>query len=408
MIFTEGTPDMNFATWQAKAAELLQSNQIQSGDYRYTRPAPITYEYQWLWDSCFHALAYQWLDPQMAQDELLSLIARQMPTGADAGMILHMTHWDNSGDALWGRPEGSILTQPPLIASAAERVHQRTGDQAFLQKIYSAEAAYHAWFQRRRDPDGDKLVSLIHPWETGWDASPRWDTKANPNPEETKAARHAHVKVLQEHACDAQSLGAAGHYHVEVLDFNAIRAADLEALARIARILGREAEAQTWEQEARAVQQAVMQKIAQHGGMWDLRGLDEQPIRVETSAKFVLLFGGCASPEQAAELVTELQTPRWWTPFPVPTSPTDAATFAPDHYWRGNVWLSVNWLIYSGLRRYGYTQLASQLAERSVALVAQSGFCEYYNPLTGAGHGPTQQSWSTIIVDMLATEQGEL
>ena len=79
----------------------------------------------------------------------------------------------------------------------------------------------------------------------------------------------------------------------------------------------------------------------------------------------------------------------------------------PDTYWRGNVWPCVNWLIFKGLQRYGYNDLARELAENSVDLLKQSGFWEYYNPITGAGLGGSTFSWAAALLDMIATVQNE-
>jgi len=398
---------MNWNDWVEKCAAVLKGNQIASQGFRYTRPAPHVYEFQWLWDSCFHAITYRWFDPKMAQDELISLTEHQVKAGADAGMVPHMTYWNGSGVELWGRADRSIITQPPLISIAAWLVYEKSQDRAFLEQLYPRLVAYQEWFDRRRDPDGDHLVCLIHPWETGLDASPRWDLPMkldHPTPEESKAARHRHVKVLMEHDCDAQSLGKAGHFHVETLDYNAIRAADLESLAEIAGLLGDSAE--RWRSKAHAVQTAVQAKLIRPEGFVDLNGLDEQPIQKASNAPFVLLFGGCLKQRAVEPLVQDLTSPRFWTNYPVPTTPTDDELFSPNHYWRGNVWLVFNWLIYQGLRRYGYVQEASHIAQRSLALVEEHSFHEYFNPLTGDGCGPDQQSWSTIALDMLATEEG--
>ncbi|HLA42050.1 MAG TPA: hypothetical protein VJZ27_01365 [Aggregatilineales bacterium] len=142
-------------------------------------------------------------------------------------------------------------------------------------------------------------------------------------------------------------------------------------------------------------------------GVFDLMGLDEQPIKQAASAPFYLLFGGCVDQDQAARLVTQMTAPRFWTPFPISATPGDDPLFSPNHYWRGNVWMSVNWLIYRGLRRYGFFAEASQLAGRSLSLVETYGFHEYFNPLTGEGYGPNLQSWTTLVLDMLATERGQ-
>lgn len=395
---------MNFDTWVERCAAILRGNQIESRGYRYTRPAPHVYEYQWLWDSCFHAITYRWFDPEMAKAELLSLIAGQITEGADAGMIPHMLYWKDDGAALWGRPQSSIITQPPLPGVAAHLIYERDADRAFLEALYPALAAYHEWFDRRRDPDGDHLVCLIHPWESGWDASPRWDApmKLNqPTDEQSKAARHALVKDLIAYDCDPAALGRAGFYHVESVEYNAIRAADLEALAFIASEIGESGA--PWKKRAQQVQ-AASRKFITPVGVYDLSGPDETPLKTPSAAPFILLFGGCVDTVQAAELVERLTGPGFWTPFPVPTTPCDDPAFDPGHYWRGNVWPSVNWLIYQGLRRYGYTTEAAHIAKRSGELVAASGFHEYFNPLSGEGYGPDQQSWATIVLDMIATE----
>lgn len=396
--------------WKNRCADVLRSNQISSKGYRYTRPAPRTYEQQWLWDSCFHALVYQHFDRAMAWDELRSICAGQITTGPDAGMIPHMIYWQGGGSALWGTDTQSIITQPPLIASAASRIALTTGEQGPLRDLYTSLCAYHEWFDRRRDPDEDHLVTIIHPWESGWDASPRWDLPMKlirPSDEASKAARHALVQVLQQADTDVSALERAGSFCVEAADFNAIRAADLEALASIGELIGAD-NCEKWRTKARAVQQAVREKLIRKDDsgalvVFDLSGKDEVPIHSSSAAQFVLLFGGCVSSRQAEELVTRLQSAAFWPRYPVPSTATDHPDFDPSHYWRGNVWLSVNWLVYAGLRRYGYNDPARDLSLRSAALVASNGFHEYFNPLSGAGYGPDQQSWTTLVLDMLVT-----
>lgn len=396
-----------YAAWVEQSRQLLNSNRVEVKLYRYTRPAPSTYEHQWLWDSCFHAIIYRWFDADMARDELLSLVSHQIKDGPDAGMIPHMIYWDGAGESLWGLPERSIITQPPLVAVAARLVYEKTRDANLLPGIYEAVCAYHDWFHRRRDPDGDHLVSLIHPWESGWDSSPRWDSAMNlpvdPTDEEARAARMLLVKQLIAYDCDALRLGQAGCFHVEAADYNAIRAADLESLSVIAGILGKYSDSQRWLDEARLVQKAIREKMLRGNRLYDLSGIDEQPIDQPNAGEFTALFGGCfVASTDALPFVKRLESYENWTPYPVPTTPADQNLFRPDRYWRGNVWLNVNWLIWSGLRRYGFHETAQSLAEKSATLAALSGFHEYFNPLTGQGHGSYPHSWSAIVLDMIA------
>lgn len=403
----ELTSASEWLRWKASLAALMSSNQVVTGGYRYTRPAPSTYEHQWLWDSCFHAIAYRWIDPAMGCDELLSVSAHQFESGPDAGMIPHMTYWGGGGHELWIYADRSTITQPPLVGVAAWKMFEVKQDRQLLEALYPRLQAYHAWFDRRRDPDGDDLVSLIHPWED-WDSSPRWDRAMNLpvqfDPAAGTAARKALAKRLPDFDHDCVSLAKAGLFHVEVLDYNAIRAADLEALAEIANELGQPADASHWRSRAQAVQQAVQTRLMEPAPH-ELEGLEERPILEDSASYFVALFGGCATRQQAQQLVEHLQQPFFWTTYPIPTSPTNVPAFAPEHYWRGNVWMPVNWLIYEGLRRYGYHQLASQLAEKTVEMTRRSGFREFYHPLTGEGLGAHFQSWAGLVLDMIAQER---
>jgi glycogen debranching enzyme len=398
-----------YVGWKSSFAELLMSNRVEVNGYRYTCPAPSTYEHQWLWDSCFHAIAYRWIDAHMASDELMSLVSHQLEDGPDAGMIPHMIYWRGGGRELWQRDDRSAITQPPLIGVAALRVYAVSHNLSLLKDLYPRLCAYHAWFDRRRDLHGNDLVGLIHPWESGSDASPCWDRAMKlpahfPQAEGT-AARKALAARLTEFGQDAATLARAGSFFITTVDFNAIRAADLEALAEIAAELGKPSDAIDWQARARLVQAAVgdnlLRPFPHH-----LEGLEARPVLEDSASHFIALFGGCAEQEDADKLAARLQQPDYWTPFPVPTTPTSSPAFAPDQYWRGNTWIQFNWLIYNGLRRYGYYALAARLFESMAELIQRAGLREYYHPISGEGLGAHRPSAMALILDMFKTEGG--
>jgi glycogen debranching enzyme len=398
--------------WLQKAAILLESNRIYVDEYSYTAPSLDTIDFgrkdyanQYLWDSCFHAMIWRWIDPQKAQAELLSLVSRQVEQGPDAGMIPHCNYWRNGGGWLWSQPERSSLTHPPLIAVAADLVFEHSQDREFLTAIYSKVEKYHDWFDRRRDIDQDGLVCIIHPWEAGGDAPPRWDTFLGLDkyiPEEGRAARIKMVGELIRYDYDPMALAEHGSFHVESLEINAIRAADMEAMSKIAQVLGRPVESARWLDRVEAVRQGFRSKMIVNNLPYDLAGLDEKPILQSNAGQFVTLFGGLPTHDQAERLVRQLQETNFWTSFPITNTPTDSSDFSPADYWRGNVWPCLNWLIYQGLRRYGYDDLANELAARSFALLEKSGFWEYYHPETGEGLGGQEFSWATVILDIVA------
>ncbi len=403
----------DFDIWLRKAAVLLESNRIDFDGHSYTAPSLDTVDFgrkdyanQYLWDSCFHAVIWRWIDPRKAQGELLSLVSRQVEQDLDAGMIPHCNYWRNGGGWLWSQPERSSLTHPPLIAVAAHLVFEHSHDREFLAAIYSKVEKYHDWFDRRRDPDQDGLICIIHPWEAGGDAPPRWDTFLGLDKYIPEAGRASRIKMVEElirYDYDPISLAEHGWFHVESLEINAIRAADMEAMAKIAQVLGKPVESAKWLSRAEAVREGFRSKMIVDGLPYDLEGLDEKPILQANAGQFVTLFGGLPTQDQAERLVHQLQEASFWTSFPITNTPTDSPEFSPADYWRGNVWPCLNWLIYQGLRRYSYDDLADQLASRSFALLEQSGFWEYYHPETGQGLGGQEFSWAAVILDMVAS-----
>jgi hypothetical protein len=77
---------------RTRVYELMLTNRRRKGKYQYTLPSPDSYPYQWLWDSCFHAIILTHYNTEDAKKELLSLVAKQFTNG----MIPHMNYWQES------------------------------------------------------------------------------------------------------------------------------------------------------------------------------------------------------------------------------------------------------------------------------------------------------------------------
>jgi putative isomerase len=119
-------------------------------------------------------------------------------------------------------------------------------------------------------------------------------------------------------------------------------------------------------------------------------------IRVKSVASFTALWARVATPEQARRMVTEhLFNPReFWTPYPVATLAKSERWYSRDWFpadlgcnWRAKVWIPTNYMVYQGLRWYGYTELASLVAHYTQQIVKQAGNREYYDSETGEGCG---------------------
>ena len=134
-------------------------------------PHAMTYPWQWLWDSCFHAVVWAHLGDDRAAAELRSALSAQ---DAD-GFVPHLRYGPGPSPhgALWGRDGTSTITQPPMYGHAlAELARQglAVDDELVGRAEHGLRFLLH---ERRRSSAG--LVELCHPWESGCDDSPRWD-----------------------------------------------------------------------------------------------------------------------------------------------------------------------------------------------------------------------------------------
>jgi neutral trehalase len=82
---------------------------------------------------------------------------------------------------------------------------------------------------------------------------------------------------------------------------------------------------------------------------------------------------------------------------PVPSYDLTACDPDASRYWRGPGWLNTSWLIWHGLRLHGETSLADDLRHRLLDRVRTAGFREYFDPLTGAGRGTDEFSWTAAL-----------
>jgi len=74
----------------------------------------------------------------------------------------------------------SGITMPPVHAIAVEKIYRNASRQSrvipFLERIYPKLCALHEYLYRERDPHDEGLVHIRHPWESGIDNSPTWDS----------------------------------------------------------------------------------------------------------------------------------------------------------------------------------------------------------------------------------------
>ena len=142
--------------------------------------------------------------------------------------------------------------------------------------------------------------------------------------------------------------------------------------------------------------------------------------RLGSWSGFLALWSGIATAEQAERMVREnlLDARAFCAPFGVRTLARYekmyrvAATNNPS-CWLGPVWGVSNYMVFRGLKRYGYEELAAELAEKTLAMLAADiracgEMHEYYDGDTGAPVvNPGFQNWNLLAVNMGAWLRGE-
>ena len=163
-----------------KAKKVLLGNR-RSG---YTLPTNNKlYPAQWNWDSAFIALGYSYFNLNFALGEISTLLKGQWKDGMVPHILFHNKNTNYYPNySVWNcgnKISSSGITQPPIMTSVLKKIVEKNElnkkQKLKVIKIVKNLNKYHEWFIKFRDPKKTGLVSILHPWESGYDNSPLWD-----------------------------------------------------------------------------------------------------------------------------------------------------------------------------------------------------------------------------------------
>ncbi|MEA2279043.1 MAG: hypothetical protein QOC78_4003 [Solirubrobacteraceae bacterium] len=374
--------------------------------YAFTCPGTPRYRHQWHWDSCLHAIAWTRYDPARAREELRTVLRG----GRADGFLPHTVFWHAS--PRWRRAplyatqrvRGSRHTTtigPPLLPFAWERVAAASPDDpGFATEALHALAAHLDWLEHERDVDGDGLLTIVLPDESGLDDSPKYDPVYG---------RHAHyrpgyfrlVARWGRLGWSARAIAQRHDEHVEDVWVNVAYALSLRAMARLA---GDDA----YVRRARRVEAALLERCLDPatGLFLDLAGRAERPVRVSTwSALSPLVLEGVPIDVRRRLVEEHLLDPRRYrAAVGIPSVAMDEPSFRPGfdlwRTWRGPSWVNVAWFLSPALRGLGHGDEADRIATALARAVARDGLREYYDPRTGRGLAARGFGWSALAVDL--------
>ena len=362
--------------------------------FAYTCPSPGHYPWQWYWDSCFTAIAWRHFDSTRSQRELESLLRAQR----EDGFIGHTIFWNTP---LTGRrrftynvtsPNATMTAsiQPPVLGWAWRIA---VGDPGTVPGIVK----HYDWLSAHRDLDGDGLIWIVQPDESGLDASPQFDAIWGRRSHD----RPGFVLLVRRNrrlGYDLRKIASAGGPVCCEVATNVLYSLSLLALKRP------------------SLTPTIVERMYN-----DTTGLFEpiaHPRPKRTPARTWAALAPLALPDLpeniGRRLVEEhlLDEKQFWLPVPPPSvPPTDPSFSTRDdgflwirRYWRGPTWVNAAWLVWLGLTRLGYDEHANTLGERISAAVLAQGLREYYHPYTGSGMGALDFGWSTLVMEMLAAD----
>ncbi|AEQ53669.1 hypothetical protein KKY_3687 [Pelagibacterium halotolerans B2] len=394
----------------------------------YTVPTKGLYPFQWNWDSCFTAIGQAHFDQNRAWTEIETLFAHQWPDGMVPHIVFHV--YDDGyfpGPDVWrtNRPvKTSGITQPPIAGFALRRLYEMSTDKQMaatrIKALLGPIHRWHQWFYACRDPHAQGLVAIIHPWEAGRDNSIDWDEAfarvptdgidpyvrrdtqhADPAHRPTKEQYDRYLWLVQHFRdldWDNTRLHDASPFQVVDPGFNAILIRSCADLAEMAQLLGETEIAEQNRIWARTGAQALEALWSDPHGQYLC--LDRVTGRLIDSASIGGIMAVIADipPARAAAIARTIEREAERARFVVPSHSLDDPRFDSKRYWRGPVWLVVNYLIATGLKSAGEVRTAEKIVRSSLDLIALSGFAEYYDPLDGEPLGGRTFTWTAAVV----------
>ncbi len=326
-------PDPALDRLLQKCASVMKVNTLaaEAGmKQHWSTPDRVPHRDMWLWDTVFHSLAMNALDPELSCQCLFTMLEAQL----EDGMIPHQI-------SVNGRR--SSITQPPILAWGIWENFRHLGKPEALAYALPYLERYLEWSLQHRDVNGNGLLEwaiagdvMCRSGESGMDNSSRFDKG---------------IKV-------------------DAVDFNVFMARDMHYLSLICRELQQEEKAAFWAQRAEELSQRIQALLWSEEDQfyYDLEPEGRlSPVKAVSGFLPLLLDH---LPEQHTEgLVRMLKDPlHFLTACPVPSIAVSQPEWGTD-MWRGPTWINMNVFIILGLRKQGKREEADWLKQRTIGLV---------------------------------------
>jgi len=409
----------------------------------FTIPTQKLYPFQWNWDSGFTSMGIGHFNLAYSMQELKSLFSGQWANGMVPHIIFHSENektyfpnhdfWQaevNSG--VPRSPKTSGITQPPvhgfILEGLLNRFPDHEGLKTFAKYLFPKIVASHRFFYTFRDPEREGLAFIYHPWESGRDNSPLWDSSmdrididydtlpkytrkdtsiaaSDERPTTDQYDRYVYLLALgKKYKYDEKGIFAESPYLIQDTLLNAVLIRSNEALIRMGKILKIDTtEVEEWQSQSIPVfREKLWSEELGTFLVYDLRG--EAHVPMKEIGGISALFAGIPTKTQADHIHTYLQNLHLRGYYLCPSFDVDSPLFDSKRYWRGPIWPQMNWMVHHGLLRYGYDSTAAIVKQDLLTLVSDLGFYEYFESQKSVaqalsyGYGGGNFSWTAACV----------
>lgn len=408
----------------ARAIDILALNDLGG----YTVPTHELYPFQWNWDAAITALGWMKTDESRAWKEIQMLLKGQWENGMIPHIIFHK-EVDSyfPGADVWGvnrKLRTTAISQPPVLTSIVKIMFEQAKDRTLAKKntkqILDCLINYHLWWYNERDPESTGLVVSYHPWESGMDNSPAWDKSLAAVPpvswnykrrdlEHVDSSERPHadeydrylylVDFYKKNNFNSDEIYKNCPYKMYDVGIISILHKASKDLVSLCNTLNYPLET-TFELNSRIqlTESATSQLWSNnHHSFLNKDAITGEFCPVLTTGTMMALYGELANESQAIQLKILLNDWLSSTKYGVSSTYAKCAEFEPQRYWRGPVWLHINWLLSLGTDAYGFEEETVLIKNSALELIKEEGFYEYFNCNTGAGCGGDAFSWTAAI-----------
>ena len=408
------------------SVDLAKKTLIDNRKSGYTLPTNNKlYPAQWNWDSAFIALGYSYFNLEYAIKELETLISGQW----DDGMIPHILFHDNDesyfpNHKTWKcgkNVPSSGITQPPIISTIIKKIVDQndlnTKQKERMKSIIIKVKKYIDWFFNFRDTNNIGLVSIIHPWESGLDNSPIWDSpldkikidenlnyerrdlevsKSDSRP--LKKDYDCYITLLNQfkrHNYDPKKITGLSMFNVIDIGFNSILIRATKDLVEVSKKFN--LDFSSLEKKILLSEDSLIKFYKEKDQLfysYDFK--NHSLINVDAISNYFILFANLENKNINQNIINKLRKYNSTKELFFTTVNPKDTSFEENRYWRGPVWINSNWIIYQGLKDKD-ENFAKMLKNKTLDLLEKKKFHEYYNYMNSKSLGANNFSWSAAL-----------